>query len=94
MGGTLYLLVFVTVSGDNLIRFDVVVQDAPKTADFGVVMSTMSPVEGSKPDENLVTSFVAMAGGLPDQSADETNTTGNRVSTTGTESTSTVNGTF
>ena len=90
MGGTLYLLVFVTVSGDNLIHLDVVVQDAPKTADFGVVMSTMSPVEGSKPDENLVTSFVAMAGGLPDQSADETNTTGNRVSTTGTESTSTV----
>ena len=39
----------------------------------------MSPVEGSKPDENLVTSFVAMAGGLEerlasDQSGSETNT--------------------
>ena len=55
----------------------------------------MSPVEGSKPDENLVTSFVAMAGGLEarstsDQSGSETNaveTTSSRVTNTPTTST-------
>ena len=55
----------------------------------------MSPVEGSKPDQNLVTSFVAMAGGLEarstsDQSGSETNpvgTTPSRVTNTPTTST-------
>ena len=55
----------------------------------------MSPVEGSKPDENLVTSFVAMAGGLEarstsDESGSETNavgTTSSRVTNTPTTST-------
>ena len=45
-------------------------QDAPTTADFGVVMSTMSRVEAADPDRNLLTSFVAMADGvLPDKTS-------------------------
>ena len=59
-------------------------QDAPTTADFGVVMSTMSTAQMSDPDRNLVTSFVALAEGdkprsnvgSPSESVDSTGHTG------------------